>query len=75
MWAGGLEREKGTVGGAGGPYEGLEGRVGFWDVRVSERGVFFLSEDKGRGRGEWEGGKDGEGGFWVWEMRANAFGI
>ena len=24
--------------GGGGPYEGLEGRVGFWDVRVSAGG-------------------------------------
>lgn len=41
VWAGGFE------GAGAGPYEGLEGRGGFWDIRVS--GVFLLAG----GNGEW----------------------
>ncbi|KAA6410977.1 MAG: hypothetical protein FRX48_05288 [Lasallia pustulata] len=37
VWAGGVEREKAMGRGGAGPYEGLEARVGFWDVRASRR--------------------------------------
>lgn len=52
MWAGRIERERGGGVGVGGkakgtevnPYEGLEARVGFWDVRVSVCFCFVCCE-------------------------------